>query len=138
MVSAAARRCSLPPYFQPTPVPEQQQHVFSDVGGDRARTRCGLRSWALARSPGSATRRRPASAWSWNGDRFFFDFGPPAHILAAQVPLENINDIFFTHLHVDHYGELPYLFCFAPWAAGGLRSACTGPWAARRTKVSAT
>ena len=24
---------------------------------------------------------------------------------------------FLTHLHVDHYGELPYLFAFAPWAA---------------------
>ncbi len=26
-----------------------------------------------------------------------------------------INDIFFTHLHIDHYAELPYIFCFAPW-----------------------
>ena len=25
------------------------------------------------------------------------------------------NDIFLTHLHVDHYGDLPYLYGFAPW-----------------------
>ena len=54
-----------------------------------------------------------------NGKRFFFDFGPGClrNILAMQVPLQMVNDIFLTHLHVDHYGELPYLFAFAPWAA---------------------
>jgi ribonuclease Z len=34
-----------------------------------------------------------------------------------QVPLQMGNDIFLTHLHVDHYGELPNLYAFAPWAA---------------------
>ncbi len=34
-----------------------------------------------------------------------------------QVPLQMVNDIFLTHVHVDHYGELPYLFASAPWAA---------------------
>ena len=52
-----------------------------------------------------------------NGKRFFFDFGPGCvrNILAMQVPLQMVNDIFFTHLHVDHYGELPYLYGFSPW-----------------------
>ena len=61
-----------------------------------------------------------------NGKRFFFDFGPSClrNILAMQVPLQMVNDIFLTHLHVDHYGELPYLFCFAPWAAAGSRCGC--------------
>jgi ribonuclease BN (tRNA processing enzyme) len=31
------------------------------------------------------------------------------------VPLQTVNDIFFTHLHVDHYADLPYLYAFAPW-----------------------
>jgi ribonuclease Z len=54
-----------------------------------------------------------------NGKRFFFDFGPGClrNILAMQVPLQMVNDIFLTHLHVDHYGELPNLYAFAPWAA---------------------
>ena len=32
-----------------------------------------------------------------------------------QVPLQMVNDIFITHLHVDHYGELPYIYGFSPW-----------------------
>ena len=37
------------------------------------------------------------------------------NIIAMGVPLKTVNDIFFTHLHVDHYADLPYLFAFAPW-----------------------
>ena len=33
-----------------------------------------------------------------------------------QVPVPEINDIFITHLHVDHYADLPYLYAFAPSA----------------------
>ena len=52
-----------------------------------------------------------------NGKRFFFDFGNGAlrNLVAMQVPIQVINDIFFTHLHVDHYADLPYLYAFAPW-----------------------
>jgi hypothetical protein len=37
------------------------------------------------------------------------------NIIAMAVPLQTVNDIFFTHLHVDHYADLPYLYAFAPW-----------------------
>ena len=52
-----------------------------------------------------------------NGKRFFFDFGSGCmrNFVALQVPLQLVTDIFFTHLHVDHYADLPYLFAFAPW-----------------------
>ena len=52
-----------------------------------------------------------------NGKRFFFDFGSGCmrNIIAMAVPLPTVNDIFFTHLHVDHYADLPYLYAFAPW-----------------------
>ena len=43
------------------------------------------------------------------------------------MPLQAINDIFITHLHVNHYGELPYLFCFAPWAGRWVPLRVHGP-----------
>jgi len=54
-----------------------------------------------------------------NGKRFFFDFGSGCmrNIVANQVPIPEINDIFITHLHVDHYADLPYLWAFGPFAA---------------------
>jgi ribonuclease Z len=52
-------------------------------------TRCGSRLSAAAR--GRREGRRP-----------------------VQVPPSQINDIFITHLHVDHYADLPYLHMFAP------------------------
>ena len=30
--------------------------------------------------------------------------------------MQDVNDIVITHLSVDHDGELPYLYCLAPWA----------------------
>jgi len=52
-----------------------------------------------------------------NGETFVFDFGEGAisNYLAAGRPLNQINDIFLTHLHVDHWGSLPYLYCFGAW-----------------------
>ena len=52
-----------------------------------------------------------------NGKRFFFDFGSGCmrNIVAMQVAVQTVTDIFFTHLHVDHYADLPYLYAFAPW-----------------------
>ena len=49
-----------------------------------------------------------------------------------------MNDIFFTHLHVDHYADLPYLFAFAPWMARWKPCACMGHRAARRRTASST
>jgi ribonuclease Z len=51
------------------------------------------------------------------GDRLFFDFGTEClrSIIGLQLPVPPINDIFIGHLHVDHYGELPYLYGFTPW-----------------------
>ena len=52
-----------------------------------------------------------------NGKRFFFDFGSGCvrNIFAMQVPFQTVNDIFITHLHIDHYADLPYMYSFAPW-----------------------
>ena len=55
-----------------------------------------------------------------NGDNFVFDMGEGAvaNYVAARVSLNQIKQVFITHLHVDHYGSLPYLWMFGTWAGG--------------------
>jgi len=55
-----------------------------------------------------------------NGDNFVFDLGEgsPANYVAAGIALNEITDVFITHLHVDHFGGLPYVWMFGTWAGG--------------------
>jgi ribonuclease Z len=55
-----------------------------------------------------------------NGDNFVFDMGEGsvANYVAARVALNQLKTIFITHLHVDHFGSLPYLYMFGTWAGG--------------------
>ena len=55
-----------------------------------------------------------------NGDNFVFDMGEGsvANYVAARVALNQIKHVFISHLHVDHYGSLPYLWMFGTWAGG--------------------
>ena len=120
---------SLPPYFKPTPYLNSNSTYFptsEELGPDE------MRITFMGSCPFPPKRDQAATCICvelGNGDRFFFDFGPGSlrNILAAQVPLQAINDIFITHLHVDHYGELPYLFCFAPWAGRWVPLRVHGP-----------
>lgn len=53
-----------------------------------------------------------------NGENFVFDIGEGsvANYVAAGLALNELNKIFITHLHVDHFGALPYLVVFGGWA----------------------
>ncbi|MFA1627683.1 guanitoxin biosynthesis MBL fold metallo-hydrolase GntH [Rhizobium mongolense] len=108
---------TLPPYYRPTPglasnnvyYPGQEQ-----LGPDE------MRISFIGSTPIPVTRAQAGTCIMvelGNGKRFFFDFGSGCvrNIIAMAVPLSVVNDIFFTHLHVDHYADLPYLFAFAPW-----------------------
>jgi len=55
-----------------------------------------------------------------NGDNFVFDIGEGsvANYVAAGVALNELKKIFITHLHVDHFGALPYVYMFGTWAGG--------------------
>ena len=55
-----------------------------------------------------------------NGDNFIFDIGEGSvsNYIAAGVALNQMKRIFITHLHVDHFGALPYVWMFGTWAGG--------------------
>ena len=55
-----------------------------------------------------------------NGDNFVFDLGEGSisNYVAARVAINQLKHVFITHLHVDHYGSLPYLWMFATWNGG--------------------
>ena len=52
-----------------------------------------------------------------DGQNFVFDLGEGsiANYIAAGMALNELDKIFITHLHVDHFGALPYLFEFGGW-----------------------
>ncbi len=53
-----------------------------------------------------------------NGDNFIFDLGEGAiaNYLAGGLALNELDKVFITHLHVDHFGSLPYLYMFGGWS----------------------
>lgn len=55
-----------------------------------------------------------------NGDNLVFDLGEGsiANYVAGRFALNELKHIFITHLHVDHFGALPYLWAFGTWAGG--------------------
>lgn len=110
---------TLPPYYRPTEYLKSNNNYFpgqEPLGDDE------MRISFMGSTPFPPTRDQAGTCIMvelGNGKRFFFDFGSGClkNIIAMQVPIQVVNDIFFTHLHLDHYADLPYLFAFAPWMA---------------------
>ena len=107
-----------PPYYQPTPSVRSRNNYFP---GSETLGRDEMRISFVGSCPFPPRRDQAGTCIMvelGNGDRFFFDFGPGCikNIIAMNVPLANINDIFITHLHVDHYHDLSYLLPFSAWA----------------------
>jgi ribonuclease Z len=108
---------SMPPYYLPTPSVKNRNNYFPQsepLGPDEMRIIfMGSNPW-----PPRMTQASTCIMVELGGNkRLFFDFGPGClrNIIANQVPVPEINDIFLTHLHIDHFGELPYLWQFAPF-----------------------
>ncbi|EME63615.1 MULTISPECIES: guanitoxin biosynthesis MBL fold metallo-hydrolase GntH [Rhodococcus] len=108
---------SMPPYYQPTPSVKNRNNYIPQtepLGPDEMRIIfMGSNPWPPRMSQASTcmmVELGPAK-------RLFFDLGPGSvrNIVANQVPVPEINDIFISHLHIDHYGDLPYLWQFAPF-----------------------
>jgi ribonuclease Z len=64
-----------------------------------------------------------------DGQILFFDLGNGSmhNIVAMGVPPALVNDIFITHLHVDHYADLPYMLPFTASAGRMKPLRVTGP-----------
>ncbi len=108
---------TLPPGYQPTPSVKNKNNYFPQsepLGPDEMRIIfMGSQPWP----PRLTQAGTCIMVELGNGRRFFFDFGPGClrNIIANQVPIPEINDIFLTHLHLDHYADIPYLWQFAPF-----------------------
>lgn len=108
---------SMPPYYRPTPSVKNRNNYFPQsepLGADEMRiTFMGSNPWPPRQSQAGTCIMVELG----NGKRFFFDMGSGAlrNVIGNQVPPQEINDIFITHLHVDHYADLPYLHAFTPF-----------------------
>jgi ribonuclease Z len=108
---------SMPPYYLPTPSVKNKNNYFPQsepLGPDEMRIIfMGSNPW-----PPRMTQAGTCIMVELGGSkRLFFDFGPGClrNIIANQVPVPEITDIFLTHLHLDHYADIPYLWQFAPF-----------------------
>jgi ribonuclease Z len=82
----------------------------------------------IALGTGMPAARRSQAATCWlvevgNGDKFLFDIGTGANanMAALMIPFDFLTKVFLTHLHTDHWGDLPGLW------AGGWTSGRTVP-----------
>ena len=108
---------TLPPYYRPTPDLASNNLYYP---GQEELNPDEMRISFIGSTPIPVTKSQAGTCIMvelGNGKRFFFDFGSGCmrNIIAMAVPLPTVNDIFFTHLHVDHYADLPYLYAFSPW-----------------------
>ena len=108
---------TLPPYYRPTPDLASNNLYYP---GQEELNPDEMRISFIGSTPIPVTKSQAGTCIMvelGNGKRFFFDFGSGCmrNIIAMAVPLPTVNDLFFTHLHVDHYADLPYLYAFSPW-----------------------
>ena len=78
----------------------------------------------IALGTGMPAARRSQAATCWlvevgNGDKFLFDIGTGANanMSALMIPFDFLTKIIISHLHTDHWGDLPGLWA-GGWTAG--------------------
>jgi len=120
---------TIPDYYKPTPSVRSRNNYFPNsekLGPDEMRI-------SFMGSTPFPPRRDQAGTCIMvelgNGDSFFFDFGPGClrNIIAMGHSQQLVQDIFITHLHVDHYHDLSYLLPFSAWLGRYLPLRVHGP-----------
>ncbi len=113
---------SLPDYYRPMPSINNRNVYFP---GTEILPKNEMRIVVLGSTPWPPTRMQAGTCIMvelGTGEpqprRVFFDLGNGSvkNALAMQVPPALINDIFISHLHSDHYADLPYMYPFTAWA----------------------
>jgi len=120
---------TLPPYYRPTASMKSRNNFFpmsEELGADE------MRITFVGSTPFPPRLNQAGTSIMvelGNGKKFFFDFGPGCmrNIIGLQHHVATINDIFISHLHVDHYHDLSYLLPFRAWSAGWLPLRVHGP-----------
>jgi ribonuclease BN (tRNA processing enzyme) len=115
---------SLPEYYKPWPA-ITNRNMF--LPGTEILPKNEMRVTFLGSSPWPPSRTQKGTCILvelGNGTsqprRFFFDLGNGSigHAIAMQVPAALINDIFISHLHADHFADLPYMYPFRAFSGG--------------------
>jgi len=105
---------SLPPYYKPTKyVKNNNVYIpgLEEIGPDEMRISfVGSCPWPPRRNQAGTSILVELG----NGELFIFDLGNGSihNIIAMGVPSAFINNIFISHLHVDHYADLPFMLPF--------------------------
>ncbi|MGB5923634.1 MAG: guanitoxin biosynthesis MBL fold metallo-hydrolase GntH, partial [Syntrophobacteria bacterium] len=107
------------PVKSPTSVAPDRYVYFP---GTEALGKDEIRLIALGTGMPSARRSQAATCWLvelGNGDKFLFDIGTGANanMAALMIPFDFLAKVFLTHLHTDHWGDLPGLWA-GGWTAG--------------------
>jgi ribonuclease Z len=113
---------SLPDYYRPTPSVANRNYYppgMETLGPDEMRISFpGSTPWPPTREQSGTCIMVELGTGTPIPKRFFFDLGSGSikNILAMQVHPIFINDIFISHLHVDHYADLPYMLPFTAFS----------------------
>jgi ribonuclease Z len=112
---------TMPPYYRPTPSVRNRNTYFPQsepLGPEEMRIIVmGSNPWPPRIEQAATCMMVELGGEQGTATRLFFDFGPGClrNIIGHQVPVPEIDNIFLSHLHIDHFGDLPYLWQFAPF-----------------------
>jgi len=115
---------SMPEYFRPWPAIKNRNLFLPGteaLPGDEMRiTFLGSSPWPPSHSQKGTSILVELGNGTLQPRRFFFDLGNGSvgHAIALQVPAALINDIFISHLHTDHFADLPYMYPFRAFSGG--------------------
>lgn len=114
---------SIPEYYRPTPsVTNRNFFAPGEILAEGELRLCfpGSTPWPPTLSQSGTCIMAEFGNGTAIPRRMFFDLGNGSvkNILAMGVLPPQINDLFITHLHVDHYHDLSYLYPFRAWSGG--------------------